>query len=77
MDVVINSVGTSKSHDAEHARIIDRVTNKLLIEAAVKHKVEKFIFVTSMAITQENALISFILNTIVPNTFGHKLASEN
>jgi nucleoside-diphosphate-sugar epimerase len=77
IDIVINTVGASKTKDVNHSRIIDLETTKLLIEAAKHHSVKKFILVTSQFITRPDSFIAFILNTMVGNCLGHKLQAEN
>merc|ERR1712228_415150 len=63
--------------DPAHTKTIDWETNKLLIDAAKKHKIEKFILVTSMYITRPNAFISFFLNTLCGDCMKWKLLAEN
>ena len=77
VDILINSVGASKTRDVNHSRIIDLETNKLLVDACKSQNVEKFVLVTSMFITRPDAFVSFILNTMVGNCLGHKLEAEN
>lgn len=77
VDIFINCVGASKTKDVNHSRIIDLVTNTLLIESAKKHNIKKFILVTSMFVTRPDAMVSFFLNTMVGNCLGHKMQAEN
>lgn len=72
IEVVINTVGPSKMKNIEHSRLVDLETNRLLIAAAKRHRLHKFILVTSMYTTRPNTFIGFLLNFLGGMILHHK-----
>ena len=77
VDIVINAVGTSRTKDKDHSRMMDLEFPKALVDAGKVCGIKKFILVSSMCVTRPETFVAFILNTIVPNCLGHKLEAEN
>ena len=77
VDIVINAVGTSRTKDLAHSKMMDLDFTKALVEAGKTCQIKKFILVSSMFVTRPETFVAFILNTIVPNCLGHKIEAEN
>ena len=77
IDLVINTVGSSKKFDVQNTKLVEYEANKMLIDSAKAHGVKKYVMISNLLAGSTDGLISLYKNAIGGGVLHYKLKAEN